>query len=373
MGIFQQDQARALSRAGHRIGILAPAPRSLRLLKKRFLGWPSGVEIGKEEKVSVYKHHTWCWFPRTYRSCRQFLRIGLELYHRYVETEGVPDVIHAHNVLFAGVLANEIKHRYGIDYIVTEHSSSFARHLIPPWADTLISKAYREACQLVVVSPKLGSLLADRYGIEQGRFVWVPNVLDRHFSSNCSDVTPDDSFVFLNVASLDENKGHRYLLDAFAQSFKGNPQVTLRIAGDGPLENFLKIYCSELGIASQVTFLGRISRGDVLKEMASCHTFVLSSLYETFGVVLVESLACGKPVVATACGGPECIVNDGNGILVPPQSVESLAAGMETVKNMYATFEQQTIRKQCLDRYGEDAFVAQIVPLLQSALQRRLQ
>jgi len=375
LGIFQQDQAKALARNFHKIGIVAPSPRSLRLFGKRLFGWKYGIESYEDEGIRVFSHHSWCWLPRTTHACRQFINNGLDLFELYAKEQGLPDVIHAHNVLFAGLLAQKISQQHGIPYLITEHSSAFARNLAPRWAYNQIRQAYSQARQLVAVSPCLSKLLAHMYSLPLERFTWVPNVLDRQFASPelLVQQIPQKPFVFLNVASLDENKGHRYLLKAFQASFRGNDQVVLRIAGDGALRQSLEKLCVDLDIDSQVTFLGRIPRNDILKEMTACHAFVLSSLYETFGVVLLEALACGKPLVATACGGPECIVNNNNGLLVPPGDAIALSEGMKKLVEKYTLFDSVTIRKECLDNFGEDAFVKAILPILQQTLQREFE
>jgi len=85
-------------------------------------------------------------------------------------------------------------------------------------------------------------------------------------------------------------------------------------------------------IQKKVNFLGLISNDHVHAEMKSADAFVLSSHYETFGVVLIEALACGKPIIATSCGGPECIVNKKNGLLITPRDIEKLVLAMKTIE-----------------------------------------
>src|SRR5699024_9955006 len=91
--------------------------------------------------------------------------------------------------------------------------------------------------------------------------------------------------------------------------------------------NLLKLV-RVLKIEEQVVFLGPLTREQVKEEVSSADAFVLSSKYETFGVVLIEALALGKPVIATKCGGPESIVTPEVGYLVENNSEEELSKAM---------------------------------------------
>jgi glycosyltransferase involved in cell wall biosynthesis len=94
--------------------------------------------------------------------------------------------------------------------------------------------------------------------------------------------------------------------------------------------------------------------------MQNCDVFVLSSIVETFGVVLIEVLAVGKPVVATKCGGPEDIVNQDNGILVPTKDVHALAEAMYNIYLNINKYDASLIRNDCISRFGKDSFVEKL-------------
>ena len=155
-------------------------------------------------------------------------------------------------------------------------------------------------------------------------------------------------------------KGHDHLLRAFATHFRGDPGVRLRIGGDGPERWRLEALAAELGLEKQIDFLGWLGRDQVVREMQHANVFVLPSRYETFGVVLIEALACGKPVIATRCGGPERIVHDGNGILVSPESHTELADAMQRLRVTTSEFDSKAIRADCLTRFGEQRVIGQL-------------
>ncbi|HID29995.1 MAG TPA: glycosyltransferase, partial [Desulfobacterales bacterium] len=90
------------------------------------------------------------------------------------------------------------------------------------------------------------------------------------------------------------------------------------------------------------------------------NSFVLSSHYETFGIVVIEALACSLPVIATRCGGPESIVTESDGLLVPLKDPETLAKAMIQMRNTTSQFDRKQIRDRCILRFGEENIIRQI-------------
>lgn len=132
---------------------------------------------------------------------------------------------------------------------------------------------------------------------------------------------------FLACGRLVEQKGYPVLLKAFARVV-AEQDAELHILGVGPLQPTLKRLAANLGIAERVRFLG--FRSNPFAHMEAADVFVLSSLWEGFGNVIVEAMAMGTAVVSTRCPhGPDEIITDGeDGILVPVGDAEALAAGM---------------------------------------------
>jgi glycosyltransferase involved in cell wall biosynthesis len=103
-----------------------------------------------------------------------------------------------------------------------------------------------------------------------------------------------------------------------------------------------------------------LNREQVRDAMLICNAFVLPSLYETFGIVLIEALSCGKPVIATRCGGPEWILNEQNGFLVTKGDESYLANAMQRMVKNYHLFCPKLIREDCVGRFSEHVVVAQL-------------
>lgn len=136
--------------------------------------------------------------------------------------------------------------------------------------------------------------------------------------------------VVINVSSLIPRKGLEYMLQAAAIVVKKFPNVKFLIVGEGPLLSKLRGLCAELNISSKVIFTGK--RSDVQHLLKISDIFVLSALSEAFPLVIIEAMASGKPVVATAVAGvPEAVVDGDNGYLVQPKDCAGLSEAIITL------------------------------------------
>jgi glycosyltransferase involved in cell wall biosynthesis len=127
----------------------------------------------------------------------------------------------------------------------------------------------------------------------------------------------------LTPARLNPQKGHRVLLEAIVEV----PEALFLLAGDGPERASLEAEAERLGVADRVRFLGR--REDVPQLLAACDVFALPSLYEGSSLAVLEAMAARIPVVSSAIGGTEELIEDGrDGLLVPPGDAEALAVAL---------------------------------------------
>ncbi len=149
----------------------------------------------------------------------------------------------------------------------------------------------------------------------------------------------DRTFLIGTVCRLVPQKSLDTLLKGFAIYLQSTSiPVKLAIIGTGPLESELKKLAEQLNIASRVIWVG--FREDIPTVMNALDLFVLSSIYEGFGLVLLEAMATGKPVVATQVSAiPEVIENNITGLLVPPLQPAKLAEA-------FGFFENLEVRKQ---------------------------
>ena len=361
-GCFFREQAISLQEAGHKVGVIHPNLRSL-LSRKRLLKFRFGYHFENDTNVSTLQYHNIKWLqPIPLLQIKFELHIWRHLYHEYVKLYGKPQLAHVHSMLNAGLFANWLFKEEGIPYVITEHSSLYLRKRLAQ-NDLLRAKCVAgQAVKRLSVSQALCDRLSAVLGKGPGPWEEMPNLVDhRTFNpKHFSEKSRNGEFVFVCIANLWKNKGIHYLLQAFAEKFVNNTKVKLKIGGSGPQYFNLKRLTFSLGIQSQVEFLGSLSRNDVPKTLAKSDVFVLPSLYETFGVVFVEAIMMGKPVIATKSGGPESIVNTCNGLLVPTGEIHSLAQAMDWARENYDTFDPDSIREDAVSRFSVDSVVKRL-------------
>ncbi|MEO5580558.1 MAG: glycosyltransferase [Gemmatimonadaceae bacterium] len=389
-GIFQLHQASALSAAGFRVGTLSirqtlsilmilragayrlagrkpgnsldgrPVLDLASLLAKKLTRPKSFVTYDHVADLPVVRVEGFYLFPPSrFTDHLGWVRAGVAAFEEYCDRCGRPDLLHAHNLNPAGLLGHRISRRYNIPFVLTEHSTFYGRGLVPRSLFSSLRRAADAASGLAVVSPALGTVLQNQLNLNADSMRWIPNVIDPDVASMpvTRESSSDDGFTFLCIGNLIPVKNHAVLLKAFQTAFHGQKGMRLRIGGDGPLELDLKVLAAELKIAPQIQFLGRLSREQVVQELDRCNAFVLPSSYETFGVVLIEALVRGKPVIATRCGGPESFVGEEDGIIVPPDGVTELATALRTMSRQAASYDSDTLRQRALARFGAQKLV----------------
>ena len=140
-----------------------------------------------------------------------------------------------------------------------------------------------------------------------------------------SNTSPERPTV-LFLAKLHRRKGLEYLLHAFTSVTRAVPLARLQVVGDGPARGFFETLAHSLGLAEVVEFVGHVPHGDTVECYQSASVYCLPSVGEPAANTLLEAMACGLPIVATAAGGMPEIVDDGKGaILVAPRDAQGLS------------------------------------------------
>jgi len=250
------------------------------------------------------------------------------------------DVVDAHFALYALVPAVLGKVR----------NLPMVLHFQGPWADESVSSGerpwlagikrrverivYRRARQAVVLSAAFKRILVERYGVAPWIVSVIPPGVDLdHFrpaSKHGARVNlgvPDEAWVALAVRRLVPRMGLNVLLEAWARLAGDGQDRLLLIAGHGPARGDLEALARRLGVASTVRFLGAVDEATLLSCYRAADTCIVpSTALEGFGLVVLESLACGTPVVATDVGGlPDSLAALDPTLIVPAGDVAALA------------------------------------------------
>lgn len=350
-GIYVRDQALTVLSAGHsEVAVCYVEPRSLRTFGLRGLREHHfQVEQENDEGILVLRQRAWNPASATLTGGRMLARWTAALASRYIREFGPPQLIHAHNVMWAGYAAQRVARKHRLPYVVTEHSSVVLSRQVPLAAVPELRAALLGASRVLAVSSAMAAAVSELSGVTSEV---VPNPLDTDFFRPPQMEPPTRAVRFLAVGNLYPVKGFDLLLDAFAHRFRGR-EAELEIIGDGPERGALCRRAETLGIQWQVRWSGQVNREGVREAMWRAHALVVSSRRETFSLVSAEALATGLPVLATRCGGPEDILTAGAGLLVERDNVEQLSEGMEKI--LLVPTSRAARRETIVRRYGRKA------------------
>jgi L-malate glycosyltransferase len=236
------------------------------------------------------------------------------------------------------------------------------------WLDRFTSRW----CQrIIAVSQHTADVIVRVEGISKDKVLVVPNGVDlqRFSPRSLSEAranwrVEEHAFVVGSVGRLSPEKGHRYLLEALAIAKKSIPSLVCLIAGDGPLRSQLERQARELGLRDVCRFLGEVSQIETV--FAALDVTVLPSLFEGMPNAVLEAMAMGCPVVATAVGGSTELLSQGEtGLLVPPADPGALAGAIVRVATSDAL--RDSMRRRCRAvaeaRHGIDGTIRSIEQL----------
>jgi glycosyltransferase involved in cell wall biosynthesis len=319
--------ARHLEAQGHRVLFLHPGVSEFVRYKRTRLGF-QGVELNlRTLLVPGHRLRSVCAFLVT-------LPFTLFQLLRLLKAHDI-QVVNLHYPLESFVYFAFCRWMRPIRVVVSIHGTDILLwKATSPWPSRTLGLVFRAAD--LIVSPSgaflrecakaLAPFAARRTVIHNGVDLAE---LDSRKSPDAAE--PQGPFI-LSIASQDEWKGLDVLIRAIALLHDQGETTRLALAGDGPMRAELERLTAALGLNHHVRFLGYQPRSSVARLLNQCSLFVLPSRSEPFGIAVIEALACGKPVVATAVGGiPEIIEQGTNGILVQPDDAPALAAAIRRV------------------------------------------
>jgi glycosyltransferase involved in cell wall biosynthesis len=282
---------------------------------------------------------------------------------KFIRSEKV-DVVQSHEFT-ANVYATAGARLAGVPIVCTTHGKNY-------WPYALYRRAaYRWAARnsraFVAVSNDLGRFISSTLGIGADRVRIIRNGIDvnvfRPDASARARVRAELGLqesqpLLLACGELTEVKGHEVLIRATQHVVAKRPDVLVAIAGHGPLREHLESLTASLGITSHVRFLG--FRRDVPDLLSAADVFVMPSLSEGLPLAILEAMAVGAPIVATAVGGvPELIRPRETGWLVQPRNEHELASALVEVISDSTSREvvSRAAQQLCTGEYALQATV----------------
>ena len=365
-GLFCLDQAKALAALGHEVRILSNVQLGLSTGLKDYLTLPYGRYEHEMEGVTVCQSYQ-RGLPKLVRhNVNRWVTIVQSMFHDYVDTYGKPDILHAHCCKWAGYAAMLIGKKYGIPYVITEHLSKLllqeelgdSSKADASWQIPLLRQAYEHATMVIPVSEELVDSLACYFGKDY-RYQPLSNIVDvdfYHFEPRLP--LSNRPFRFCCLANYWPLKGYDVLFAAFSLLRQQGLDVELHIAGKGTDSSACLSKLSE-GITSH----GLLNREGVRQLLYHSDALVLASRSETQGLVLLEAMSTGIPVVSTAAI-PQSIRPSEGGVFVPIDDVDALAKAMQQMMN--ATFDGQRLHQQVVEMASPTVIGRQLEQLFQA-------
>lgn len=352
-GIFEWDQAKALNKAGIKVTFLVADFRSVRHFRSYSTKFftRDGINI-------VYGN-----FPLGNLPANIFYNIGKwklwQITNLAIKKYGYPNIFHAHFTEI-GAISTFVANKYGIPCIITEHSSALNLDILSPKTKYWGNIAYNKSKGLIAVSERLRQRILTNFRINS---TVIPNMVDINsikFNSHSFNYSNKHKKVlFVSTGNLLTRKGHDILVSSFAKL--PSHLAELIIIGNGPEKDNLNRLIKRVGAEDRIHLVGYKSREDISKIYEKADCFVLVSRRETFGVVYIEAMLAGLPVIATRCGGPEDFVNENNGILVDVDNELQLTNALLEMIEKSVSYSKNKIHEETISKFNPDVISHKII------------
>jgi glycosyltransferase involved in cell wall biosynthesis len=270
-----------------------------------------------------------------------------------------------------GNIVQRFSRELKVPYLVTEHWTGYqpedgryrgrrVKHLT--------KSTTGKASAVIVVSEHLREAMVAQQ--IPGNYHVIPNVVDTEIFQLQAART--ETARFIHISSLvEEQKNVSGIIRALAKARKSEPDLSLVIIGSGGDEAKLKKISNELGLTGRaVFFAGRKLEEELANELQKSLALLLNSRFETQGVVIIEALASGIPVIAPAIGGIDRGISEGKGILFEPGNEDALVEAMLQIYRNRQQFEPDQIRKYAVERFSYPVISRQLDEIYRGILSR---
>lgn len=275
----------------------------------------------------------------------RFMKAQKKGYRLYREKHGTPDIVHVHSLTRTCLLAARIKKKETIPFIISEHWSGFLEERnirFHPLKKYFILHFSGKADTITCVSQKLKEGM-EHFGFKN-RIVIIPNVCDLSVFYPSHEDYPGRSKHFVHISRLDDHtKNFGGILRAFAQAVKKNPGLHLHVFGDGEERQKQQEASHRAGLEKNITFYGYQPQKKIAEQLRRSAALIVFSHYESQSCAIIESFACGVPVIATNTGGIPELVNEERGILIEKSDENALCGAIIKISSNEILFQKNKI------------------------------
>lgn len=303
-GEFCIEQSRALTLKGNEVRIIANVQLSVKRSLREYLLAQSGTKIKNISGITVIRKEM-RGVPKCIRpNVSRWVKGVAVMFEDYMNTYGKPDIIHAHCAKWAGYAAMLISRRHAIPYVITEHLSTGIlnkefRNNKDAWQVSLLKQAYHSADMVIPVSEELVDDIAFFYGKDY-KWTSISNTIDTDFFCYKKRQYPGNKpFRFCCLANFEPRKGYDVLLPAFNMYCKKHPYAELYMAGKDTDSSELAKMAGQYECSDRVKILGILKKEEVRELLYNCNCLILPTRSEAQGLVLLEAMSTGIPVITT--------------------------------------------------------------------------
>lgn len=335
--------------------VIAPVPIGLGIRRGKKLKVPFKRTLIMGSRELTIHHPRFLMLPRNLiRPWVPFIEYicVLPLLKRLMRQKKI-DLLHANFAMPDGIATGLLARKLDIPYIITEHQGSLKDLLAKKALRQLFLNAYREAYKVITVSERIRKTILEADPALSNVKV-IPNGIDIKLFQPITSA-PKSIHRLIYIGNLVETKGVHILLKAI--QLLADPDIRLSIVGEGAYSAKLKRLCLEYGLERQVIFLGEKTPEEVAQLLADHDALVHPSFIESFGIVVLEALAVGIPVLATYNGGSEYILKPEHGVLVAPRDAQALAEGI--IKLREKPYDPKLLRDCVVENYSLENVVRQ--------------
>lgn len=383
-GTYTKNIAINLAKKGHKVCVVMPENETDYIRYDNIDIYP--VYFTYKEKIQGALSFNFPCFTSHPRSNFTFGKMSETEFNEYMESfrnvlnkainEFKPDIIHAQHIWLLSYLVKETN----IPYVITSHGTDLMGCDAFPQYAKYAEAAADNALAIITISKDSDALVGERFPecreksviVKNGYdpSVFYPESVDKNALLSEFGILPQQYLVFF-AGKLAHFKGVDVLLEA-AKQYEGeykNKIVTV-IAGDGELSASLKARREEYKLKN-VHFLGNLTQVVLRKFYSAADVSVVPSRREPFGLVAIEALACGSPVVATAQGGLVDFINDDVGGLVAVDDAVELAERIiEVITTKNDSKTREYVSKYAFDNYSQDKLITDVIAIYEDALKQ---
>ncbi len=281
-----------------------------------------------------------------------------------LEKRNKPDINHVHILTRAGVIALILKQLYKIPYVITEHWSryySFNDSYNGILRKFMTKKVVKQASAMSTVSDSLKNAM-NQNGLINKNWEIIPNSIDTDiFTPSIRDKKDSKTRIFHISCFEDKSKNVSGIIRAFATASTENPNLELIMIGTGQDHQKAIDLSNKLKLDNKIEFTGELSPKEVSQKINSCDFQVLFSNYETFAIVIAESLAAGKAVIATNTGAIPEVLPKEFGLLIDAKDEDMLSKSILEMAKTHQKYDIEAMRNYAVSNYNKDKVGKQII------------